>query len=69
MKTAKSVLLGSKVVLGQPRGHRTRRKLKRLKYDTTVLAADEIRKKMLKIALFVLVSYILLVSFASIETL
>ena len=69
MKTVKSVLLGSKVVLGQPRGHGPRRKLKRLKYDTTVLAADEIRKKMLKIALFVLVSYILLVSFASIETL
>ena len=45
MKTVKSVLLGSKVVLGQPRGHETHREVKGWKYDTTVLAADEIRKK------------------------
>ena len=51
MKTVKSVLLGSIVLLGQPRGHGNRREVKRRKYGTTVLAADEIRKKMLKFAL------------------
>ena len=59
MNIFKSVLLESKVLLGRIRGYRSCGEAKRRqKYHTTAQTTDEIRKKLLVIWPFVLMSYI-----------
>ena len=59
MNIFKSVLLESKVLLGRIRGYGSCGEAKRRqKYHTTAQTTDEIRKKLLVIWSFILVSYI-----------
>ena len=59
MNIFKSVLLESKVLLGRIRGYVSCGEAKRRqKYHTTAPTTDEIRKKLLIIWPFILVSYI-----------